>query len=279
MSHFRRYFHGALITIAVVTTLSACATLTRVPSEPLITPTYSWSTSTAQKPDSAGVVLALIGPVYAPGIPVEMYSAITTYFHGLRSAIETSFQQLLLNKGFGVSGPFSSVDNMTYQDKKLDEIAVYASLAPSLTLTQPHLYETGDVLGALAGQPTYNLAGDVLLGGTFTLIAVEPFTGQKLLVKTFTIPTKTIAVKGRKTYQVSGDTFFSTDSMIYDSKSLPTLLPLLKDPGIERPIATAFESYFTAILNTIDTHISVMEMKQLDVQAKQIRKQARFVAN
>jgi len=284
LNQHRKSFYGVAILAAIVTTLSACASYQSAPQEAMIAPTYSWSPApTTGKPQSTVLAIALTGSTYASAVSVNTESAISTDFPGLRKSIETSFQQMLLSKGLKVSGPFASLEDMTYQTKKLNDMAVYASLSPTLQFSNPKLIEPGsDVLGALSGDPSYKFTATVRLGGTVTIVVLEPFTGEKLLVKRFTVPTDSIPVKGIKTYQVNRTTgeLVSTDQSVYaPSIHAIQVLPLLKDPGVERPVAIAFESYFRTILNTIDNYISFAEMKQLDIQATQVREQARFVAN
>lgn len=278
---------GGVVAMAAV--LNGCATTT-VPAqtETLYVPQFSWSPKNTAAAGSARITVAVVNPVYGS----SRRWAIQGGFHEFSPQLGVGFEQLLVSKGFTVKGPFDSSSDMTYEDKKESELALEPTLEVSVQLASLTWNVAGYsgnggsvVLAVMAhnATPVYEPSGEVVIGGRVMLVVFEPLTGEKLWVKNVMIPEKTISFTGTKGYEqygLYGQQFVPMDASFFPVSDADVGheldVNLLKDPGIETPIAKALETYFGQILDTADKYVDVAEMKGLEGQSNEIRKKARF---
>jgi len=257
-------------------TLSSCATSGATSEEEMQTylPTFSWSPQNEAPPNSANMTIAIVAPVFGTG----QVWALQQAFEGFSKSLNVGFQNLLTSKGFAIKGPFDSYDAMTYEDKKVCELAIYPSLGVTVKFSNVTWHQdlgVSLVRGILNGANSpnaYKLEGDIVVGGKVTLIALETMTNQKMWVKDLVLPDTTIHVNSQKEYLGYGQGQPNAQLV-----GIEVPKDFLVDPGIEAPVAKTLEVYFEKILNTASQYVNLEEMHNLQKQVKEIREKAQYI--
>ena len=228
--------------------LYSCATSQPPPSK--YRARFDFIPAKRNNPNSAGVTIALINPVFGSKDHTEFSTA--PYSRFIKN-MANDFEEMLIAKGFSLRGPFNSRDEMVYGDKKNSNFAleVKVSLENEGSLTLERTAAWAKSLNKNA--PDYHkVSGSFEHVGSLILEITDPFSGEKFWKKTVSLPRKIINCQGYEVF-----------------RGKPTLSEALKDVGVYNPIAKALEQYYTDALQTASRHISIEEMKMV---AKEVKK-------
>jgi len=90
--------------------------------------------------------------------------------------MRTDLEKILVAKGFKITGPFDSIDVMTFPDKKTANL----TLTPMVDVraTQQVTKQTA-AIGIFPGE----VEGVYVVGGWISLVLLEPLTGEKIWIK------------------------------------------------------------------------------------------------
>lgn len=131
--------------------------------------------------------------------PADMLAADPAY-HAFSDAIGRGLLQYFTGSGFTVSGPFKTVDDMTFPEKKQADLVLTISLNTRVNHPQPVIGQNaGQVMataaaeqagsgGALTGV-TYTLTGPCDFSGTIDVVMWEPLSMQRMWAKSIDVPT------------------------------------------------------------------------------------------
>ncbi|MCG8467638.1 MAG: hypothetical protein MJB57_05420, partial [Gemmatimonadetes bacterium] len=132
---FSRQVARALIATALAPSVGAVACATKsVTTTPVYRPAFDYAPSIDREPASAGVVFALVRPQYAAGELTGTYTASGTPrpevepFASFADNLAFDFQELLVARGFTVTGPYRSYAEMTYPERQTADFALVATL-------------------------------------------------------------------------------------------------------------------------------------------------------
>ncbi len=166
-------------------------------------PTFGYDVPTGRKPPRTDITLAIVQPVQDAtstvlGIPVSQAGAtyaapgIIVSTPGVRNPVQTEpvvrqrvfshlqafmeaarvdLEKIFIAKGLRTMGPFRNIGEMTFSQKR---DATFA-LAPEIHV---RLDQSGGEAGAISA------------GGWFSLILIEPLSGQKIWAKKLDLPTR-----------------------------------------------------------------------------------------
>ncbi|MFB3910394.1 MAG: hypothetical protein ACE15D_18545 [Candidatus Eisenbacteria bacterium] len=236
---------SALVLVLVFVFFTGCAT-TKPPQ--VYTPQFAFSAPNTAGPGSAGVTLAVVNAQYATDADWTSEAPFSTF----ASTMSSDFQALLNARGFTVRGPFRTVDEMTFPDKKGSDLV----LTPTLELAfdpvpgSARLRDTTGLLAAaLAGQKTYTAEVDYTVGGRVTLAVSEPLSAERMWFKSLPVETTTVHL----TYRATGAGM--ADINLMESREL----------------CEALSSTYASILDTAWKYLDPDEMAIAKKQSAEIR--------
>lgn len=108
-----------------------------------------------------------------------------------------SMESILLNKGYRVTGPFKSLDEMTYNEKKnvdfvlLPVIELYSELDGPKCNTERPLQVA---MGVSVSKGKIHCSGKVKFNGQLSFVVLEPLTREKLYIKGIDFSTEGVPI-------------------------------------------------------------------------------------
>jgi len=244
------------------------------PPPPAYQPNFTYKPAAgAEKVD---VTVGVIEPVYSTTRALEYHKLYENdrTLNKMLSALNASFAEILVAKGFNTKGPFVSLNDMTFPDKKGSDLLFYPEFdfqvavettnkRPAAEAPKPAQQEGGSLFGGLikvneakpatpgaAAPVPMTCDGTVAVSGNIVFIVQEPLSGEKMWVKRL---------------DVSGA-----------SQTFP-----VKDcnaqPGDERPReveeawAKAHEIVYQTSMSALDKYINGEEFQQFKRQAQELR--------
>ncbi len=138
-----RHFTSTLV-LAVFGLLAAgsASKPAAAPPKPPYEPNFTYSVPHA--PEKIDVTVAIIAPTWT-GDGKDYWAKMKgdNVSKTMFSALRASFGELLSNKGFNTTGPFASLDDMTFPDKKAADFVLYGELDVALKIDRTNVRETG----------------------------------------------------------------------------------------------------------------------------------------
>ena len=237
---------------------------------------FSYEPQAAAKPAaSVPVAIAVVNPAYRVEdsiLNAELYRKVGK---GLSVSMGTDLDKILINKGVTTTGPFPSLDEMTYSDKK----------DAALTLA-PQVFVTMDIKNV--GEPRQvgnpNAAGYALrddqdfvmsINGWISFNMQEPLSGEKMWIKKLEIePITERGVISVESVPIYGDDgcgnqivtgYKPGDKILYD--------------GRPDALANALKDMYPTVLSQFEKYIDTDELVQLKAKAKEIRSSNVFIGH
>lgn len=96
------------------------------------------------------------------------------YLDRVKKSFENSFQEIVTKKGFNFTGPFSTFDDMTYNEKKEG----YLALVPILDIS---IDKKNTNISSSPITHIYTESGVIQIGGEFKIDFIEPLTKEKIM--------------------------------------------------------------------------------------------------
>jgi hypothetical protein len=208
---------------------------------------------------------------------------IDRLIRSLLGSLESDFEKVLLADGFRTIGPFSDRERMTYPQREqadfsleprvtievLDEITrinppdrVELKTGPT-SLSRKRIVSAEEDTILIYGMHKEieirpgTVSGKLTVGARIELHLYEPLTGEKMWIKSLSLPN---IAKSQYTYKfndVNGERVVGEDER-------PTIL------------ANVLSRSYKQILDEFHTYFDVKELKQLNLKAKEIREKKRF---
>lgn len=218
---------------------------------PTATQTFSFDYAPKEtaKPGSAGMIISFISPNYAH----EFAFGGTELFKRFREAMGNDIEELIIAKGFNMKGPYTSFDEMIYDDKKRTDIAIGIEIAPSFTAVEGHWQQHISILGPAYNSYTYS--GKASLIGKINLTGIEPLTNQKIWSKSVSIP---------NVENIQVETSAKYSSPLNGNQ-------VLQDPSVYNAIGKALQQQYAGIMDKISAHFNVEEFSSLKSQIKELK--------
>lgn len=186
--------------------LCACATTAPLPASYNTTFAPRYSTSTAPKAPSSRITFALIKANYQTGPAIHSYvsqsqpDGSTHYQESseeqpssklFRESLGKELEALIIQKGFRISGPFDSFQDMTFPQKKQSDLTLRPVITLGLvvpTLTPVVKSDFGSaMLGGSGSKVVYQSNGSCEISGRIDFEVLESLTGTKMWTKTIQI--------------------------------------------------------------------------------------------
>jgi hypothetical protein len=247
----KHYLSFLLITVFALL-FGASATQKAIVMPTKQTFTFGYKTKNVARPGSAGIIISLVRPHYWERFAFYNVDLFDNY----RSYIEKDIEQLLVDRGFRVKGPYASYDEMVFNDKKDADIAIEISLEPTFSAADGS-WKAYKPLTFTANPPTYYYySGTVSLIGKIVMQGYEPLSHEKLWVKSVDIPSITnISIStANKDFErpVADANFFN-------------------DPNVYNALGTALQEQYGSILAKMEAQLDPQEFQSLKPQIKELK--------
>ncbi|MEK7727829.1 MAG: hypothetical protein AAB354_05405, partial [candidate division KSB1 bacterium] len=172
-------FSGSMLLIAIL----GCAATK--PVKTVRTPTFPKFTSTVATQDApSNITIALINPVYTlGGSAVEENEWSLAFKNSLAKEIE----QLIISRGFKITGPFVDFNEMTFPQKKQSDLVLKPIIAfifegpKAQTVTKTDW--GGAILGGSGTKEAQVWIGPCITQGFISFELWEPLSEQKMWAK------------------------------------------------------------------------------------------------
>jgi hypothetical protein len=246
-----------------------CAT---VPQAPL--PQSAWGEHYAFSYEPAGatqaaasvpVTIAVVNPNYKVEDSIlnnELYRKIGK---GLSASMGTDLDKILISKGITTTGPFPSLDEITYSDKK--DAAL--TLAPQVFIT----VEIKDSPFQQVGN-RFDETFSMNVTGWITFFMQEPLSGEKMWIKKLEI--EPVVVQGDFSRDAAPQTvnglfgpmvtgYTAGQNVLYD--------------GRPDALADALKQIYPVVMSQFEKYIDTDELIQLKAKGNEIRASKVFISN
>lgn len=227
---------------------------------------FSYEPQAPAKPAaSVPVTIAVVNPSYKVEdsiLNTELYRKVGK---GLSLSMGSDLDKILINKGVTTTGPFPSLDEITYSEKK--DAAL--TLAPQVFITM-EIKNVGQPRQIGNPYQGYQLRQDqdfvMSISGWISFIMQEPLSGEKMWIKKLEIEPVTMrGVYSTESVPQYGDdgcggqviTGYTTGKMLYD--------------GRPDALANALKEMYPVVLSQFEKYIDTDELVQLKEKGKEIR--------
>ena len=230
--------------IAVFMIISGCVlpfpkSLPKSSKPPRVHINFDYTPPSKAPPGSANVTFALVSTWIETPVPL---------FRTFASNMTKDFEEILTARGFGVRGPFTTFDDMTYTDKEGSDLTLTANVEFST--------DTSQMILSVMNIPS----GAVTVKCHVNLIASESITKEKLWTKSVAIKPFTVNLQSRTAY--TGRVHLAT---------------LLKHENIfYSDVGHALNAQYTEIMNKIYGYLDPKEMAVVAQSARDLRKKKVF---
>jgi len=216
--------------------------------------TFDYTPKQSAKLGSANMVLAFIKPYYA----TSFESSSGELFKRFQAALGSDVEELIIAKGFTLKGPYQSLDEMVFDDKKATEILIEMEIVPEFTAHEGGWRSTFTLM--TANRMYYSYSGQVSLVGKINISGVEPLTHEKIWSKSVLIPNvDNIPIKTSGKY----------DHVLNN-------VELINDPGVYNELGKALMTQYAGIMDKIAAHFEVEELSSLKNQIKELKAKKGF---
>lgn len=228
------------------------------------------SNITRKDPGSVPVNIAVVNPSYRENesaLAGELYIKVAK---GFTSSMGVDLDKILIAKGTTTTGPFPSLDEITYSEKK----GAALTLAPKVFINADVKYT--DEGAHIYGTDRHERHFVMNVNGWITFIMQEPMTGEKMWIKKIELEPVTmegvIANKSVPEYN-NGDGCGGPPQIIAYSAGNVTY------DGRADAMASALKQIYPIVLAQFQKFLDTEEMIQLKEKGKEIRELKVYNAN
>lgn len=185
----------------------SCYSMACVPHLPppeLYTPTFSYTPT----PDKLGegISIGLVKPSYPDEKPGEGAAP--------RAEVERSMLAYFTAHGFSISGPYDSIDAMTFPEKKQADLILTTDMNFKYTFPQMVKEQHVDIIATGAVWYTYEASGNCGVSGVVTFTLWEPLSKQRMWTKDVQVPSDVVDCSVEKSKDVNYATGIWTNACL-----------------------------------------------------------------
>lgn len=236
--------------LSVTSILLACTCQPPAPAQ--VAPPYQPHFSYAVPPQAAKVdiTVGVVAPQFSgQGLLWWTMNRAGETPRALVGGLRSSFAELLSAKGFNTTGPFDSIDAMTFPEKKGSDFVLYPEidLAVSEQVVPGSLVVDGNAMrGEMHCQTAAAGRGNV------QLLVKEPLSGEKIWVKRLEVSTNGIPPSSTTGHACMG-------------------VASMGGQGETDGLKKAHEAVYKAIMEALNKYVSGEEFQMLKKQAAELR--------
>ena len=221
---------------------------------------YSYEPPEKKAPGSVKITMAIVNPYFAEKAAIHpIYSKVAK---GFAKSMAIDLDKIIIAKGMTITGPFESLDMMTYPDKKNANLTLTPGIlinTQSRDISQWASREEGGIRKTV----------EVKIDGWVVLEMREPLSSEKIWIKKIEVAemaeTPEIIAEKVPVYRKQGDIIpagYRPGNLLYD--------------GRPDAMANMMKKMYPAIMQTCWKYIDSEEIVVLDEKAKEIRSLKRY---
>lgn len=239
--------------IALIMACSASRPTTSAPTKQTFN--FDYKTPTIAQSGSANILVSLVRPHYASSF---QYGG-SELFSSFRQYMGKDIEELLVDKGFRVKGPYDSFDDMVFEDRKDADLSIEIEIAPDFSAVQGNWRKHQAISFNAAYQPPiyYSYEGTASLVGKINIIGYEPLSREKIWVKSVPIPPIT-------------NINLSTYSNRLSAANLSN--DFYNDPNVYNALGKALLDQYAATFKKIDAQLDPREFESLRGQIRELKR-------
>lgn len=210
-------------------------------------PKYNFEPPQRESVASANVTIALLKPVFLLG---DYNGNSEDPYNKFASKMVNDIEALLTAKGYKVRGPFSSRDEMVFNDKQNSDFTLEIALDYNAEV-QRNWKTRYNIIG---NYNTYQVtSGNVNISAALVMTAKSNFSGEKLWKKNLDL--------GNKSFSYSG-------SVRWEGTDLTFRRELTEDINFWNPYTKQLEAVYGEALSTLWKQFDVNELQLVAKEAK-----------
>lgn len=205
-------------------------------------PKFGYDPKTRTQVANTGITIAVVTP-YFEG---RNDDAFVTVLQNFKSVMGSELEELLIAKGYKVRGPFSTRDEMIYEDKRQADFTLVVAI-------QWDAKEVRNIKKIFGPGGWKDKKGQLRITNGLDVIAVSNFTGEKLWKKHFTLNPQEFTWTGSVDLKVQDVTFWKE----YDL-----------DNNLAEPLGKALESSYNQYMEILWNQFEINEITNIVKQAQ-----------
>ena len=286
-----RVFTRGVMFIIYSTSIIFLISCTVEPVMPLLYPegppslAFNFNYTPVKEVSSLTASIALLSPMYSM-TPKAGSGDIRRISNAYLNSLKSDFEETLIAKGYSISGPYTSLEVMTYIER---ESAILA-LVPNITIEygfeydpNPTLFSEGlgtgtKELTASDGDTTHHyrkkeeifeIRGIIVVKGRIELVLYEPITKERMWAKQIDVP----RVEQPCRYYKYKSTYFWKDILGLTSDTRPGIEKIIRNGDTRLwALAKALESAYVSQLKQFSEYFHPREIAQIIKSAEKLRK-------
>jgi hypothetical protein len=253
MKQYTKHLLSAVTATIFILLFCFSATQKPVVLSSIKTPSYDYKSP--ESPNPQKIALALIKPSFVKSMKASELQIFTEF----ADRLGMDFEEMVTNRGYTLRGPFSTSDDMVYNDKVNCPLMLQPEILIDFDLSniKPNAYTKYNAVTKI-NTTTYGFEGFLIMKGSLNMIFSEPFTKEKIKTRSISLPQKNINI-------LSEGTNYNTDNLY-------NMVRWGKEPGIQNPIIIGMEDYYQQCLKTAYNHLDPDEVKEYTENALKARK-------
>jgi len=224
---------------------------------------YQYEPPEKRPAGSVRVTLAIVSPAFGGNKMLDnIYSKVAS---GLARSMAIDLDKIIISKGMTVTGPFESLDLMTYPDKKNADLSLTPEFFINVQTRQMGHWEDRD--------GWFIQAWDVRIDGWVVLILREPLSSEKIWIRKIEV--------GEKSERAE----VYAERVLAGSKPGVVVLPVpwaqyqpgnIQYDGRVDAVANVIKKMYPEIMQTAWRYLDINEILILKEKAEEIRKLKRY---
>ncbi|MGB4600650.1 MAG: hypothetical protein WBI04_11860 [Trichlorobacter sp.] len=246
---------------------------------------YRYDPPAQKKAASVPATIIVVDPYYKEADSTLANPTYSKVAKGFASSMGVDTDKVLIAKGMTSKGPFATVDEITYSDKKVSDLAI----VPKVFLTADSRYITkwqveGNYLYDEQIVDVMSREFEMKIGGWVSFVMQEPLSGQKMWIKRLELPETVVkgieyfrAIPQYETRVNYDPGFLFVPPTKNEYKVLVGHNPgeILYD-GKKEALADAIKQMYPEIMGKLWTYVDTDEIISLKEKVKEIRDLKRF---
>lgn len=219
---------------------------------------YDFSPPSRSQVGSTGITIAIVKPTYVGKNPEYFVPP----FNEMAVSMGNDFEELLTAKGFTMRGPYSSRDEMVYNDKVNSSFVLEVGIELNPQYNHKAVTTTKTNWAGIMNKnappsiTTLQMNGEITLAGTLVINAKSPQYGELIWKKNISLESSSFIYSGTITW--SGQ---------------PTMAEELnKDNGVYNTVSSELQKFYLKALELAWRQIDPAEMKTVADQSKKADK-------
>lgn len=221
--------------------------------------TFNYEPSTKKAVGSVPLNIAIVSPSLTE--LTKLTNEQEAVLHGLAKSMMIDLDKILISKGMTATGPFESLDLMTYPDKKNAEL----SLTPEIVVN----VQIRDIGAWINHYEYFKKSAEVNVTTTIILIIREPLSTEKLWIKKIPLQPKTQKIELYASVEDLG--IKPGHSYVHDYGP-----GQIQFDGSVDVLADYIYNNYNNIMETVSKYLDTQELMVLNQKAEEIRRSKRY---